>query len=314
MSLNTPSFNGTVPKNIWSDVSIDVVKVIINGVGAKQLPNEVLQKKLKDESIIIDENDQHVNISIIDSKRRRYVYANKLKYEHRQTLNIIYDGQLLTLLLIDPKDARAEITLLHMPIQTNTAVIEYIFKSMNPNWKTSGIRHAPGKQKRGDRWQLYLECDDKKSIPDAFLLREMGPESQDINVKLFVSGRSDSQMSINEQTEEKILTTPPPPSQPHPSPKSSAPPPPPKLFSRRPVCSDAADNNSTNDNINGEASAHDNTSFGEANTDTRKTRPTPSPEPDPKRAKPNLLMNNGLSVTEEADQWKLVGKKFVRMG
>ena len=91
-------------------------------------------------------------------------------------MNILYEGHLLTLLLIDPNDTRAKITLLHMPIQTNPAVIEHIFLTMNSEWRTSGIRHAPGEQKRGDRWQLYLECDDKKSIPEGFLLSEMGPE------------------------------------------------------------------------------------------------------------------------------------------
>ena len=111
-----------------------------------------------------------------------------------------FSGHLLSLLLIDPNDTRAEITLLHMPIQTNSAVIEHIFLSMNSKWRTSGIRHAPGEQKRGDRWQLYLECDDRKSIPDEFVLNEMGPEGQDIKVKIFVNGRCVGQIPEKEQT------------------------------------------------------------------------------------------------------------------
>ena len=67
----------------------------------------------------------------------------KLKYEHRQTVNILYKGHFLSLLLIDPNDTRAEITLLHMPIQTNQDVIEHILKTMNLEWRMSGIRHAP---------------------------------------------------------------------------------------------------------------------------------------------------------------------------
>ena len=93
-----------------------------------------------------------------------------------------------------------------LQIQTNPAVIEHIFSTMNSKWKTSGIRHAPGEQKRGDRWQLYLECDDRKSIPEGFVLSKMGPEGQDIRVKIFVSGR---QISEEEQTTEKSQSKPP---------------------------------------------------------------------------------------------------------
>ena len=142
MFNNTSSFNGSVPKNLWSEISTEVVKVIIKGTGAEKLPNEILQRELKNRSIILDDNC--INISIIESKRKRYVYAMKLNYEHRQTVSILYEGHLLSLLLIDPNDTRAEITLLHMPIQTNSAVIEHIFLSMNSKWRTSGIRHAPG--------------------------------------------------------------------------------------------------------------------------------------------------------------------------
>ena len=143
MFNNTCSFNGLVPKNLWSEISTEVVKVIIKGTGAERLPNEILQRELKNRAIILDDNDNDINISIIESKRKRYVYAMKLKYEHRQTVNILYEGHLLSLLLIDPNDTRAEITLLHMPIQTNPAVIEHIFMTMNSEWRTSGIRHAP---------------------------------------------------------------------------------------------------------------------------------------------------------------------------
>ena len=140
MFNNTPTLNGSVPENIWSETSTEVVKVI----GAETLPNEILQRELKNKSIIVDDNA--INISIIESKKKRYVYAMKLKYVHRQTVNILYEGHLLSLLVIDPNDTRAEITLLHMPIQTNPAVIEHIFLTMYSEWRPSDIRHAPGEQ------------------------------------------------------------------------------------------------------------------------------------------------------------------------
>ena len=158
------------------------------------------------------------------------MYAKKLKYEHRETRYMFYEGHLL---LIDPNDTRAEITLLHMPIQTNSAVIEHIFLSMNSKWRTSGIRHAPGEQKRGDRWQLYLECDDRKSIPDEFVLSEMGPEGQDIKVKIFVNGRCVGQIPVKEQTAKlsplQPPTTPRPPPHPRHPPKPHSPHRPPNL-------------------------------------------------------------------------------------
>ena len=130
-----------------------------------------------------------IRIIILDSKRKRYVYCQQLNYKHRQTIEFIHDGLKFSLLLIDPNDSRAELTLLHMPIETNNVVIDHIFKSLNPKWVTSDIKHAPGDQKRGDRWELCLDCEDKNLIPDEIILYEMGPEHQDITVKVFVSGR-----------------------------------------------------------------------------------------------------------------------------
>ena len=246
-------------------------------------------------SIILDDNNFNINISIIESKRKRYVYAMKLKYEHRQTLNILYEGHLLSLLLIDPNDTRAEITLLHMPIQTNSAVIEHIFSTMNSKWKTSGIRHAPGEQKRGDRWQLYLECEDRKSIPEGFVLSKMGPEGQDIRVKMFVSGSRVAQNFEQEQTTEKSQTKPPPTPRTTitPTPQASAPPPQPtpspKSVPTHSMFSYDAD-------INSSANKGHNTSMKNVHTDSIHHRPTPSPEPDPKKVKPN---DNDTSNSEK---------------
>ena len=52
-----------------------------------------------------------------------------------------------------------------MPIETNPAVIEHIFKSLNPEWKASAIKQVPGEQMRADRWELLVACSDKRLIP-----------------------------------------------------------------------------------------------------------------------------------------------------
>ena len=145
---------------------------------------------LRQNDIIVDKNERNLDIFLIESKRKRCVYAIKLSYKHRQTIRTHYEGYALSLLLIDQTDSRAEVTLLNMPIQTNQDVIKYMFQSMNPEWKVSDIRRAPGNQTRGDRWQLRLESKDIKSIPDGFILYGMAPGRQDVNVKIFVSGTS----------------------------------------------------------------------------------------------------------------------------
>ena len=55
MFNHTSSFNGSVPKNLWSEISTEVVKVIIKGTGAETLPNKILQRELKNRSIILDD-------------------------------------------------------------------------------------------------------------------------------------------------------------------------------------------------------------------------------------------------------------------
>ena len=91
-------FNNTSSKDLWSETSSEVVKVIIKETGAERLPNEILQREMMNRSIILDDNDLNINISIIESKRKRYVYAMKLKYEHRQTVNILYEGIIRSLI------------------------------------------------------------------------------------------------------------------------------------------------------------------------------------------------------------------------
>ena len=53
-----------MPKNLWSEISTEFVKVIIKGTCAEKLQNEILQRESKNISIILD--DSGINISIIE--------------------------------------------------------------------------------------------------------------------------------------------------------------------------------------------------------------------------------------------------------
>ena len=141
------------------------------------------------------------------------------------------------LLLIDPFESRAEVALLQMPIETNPAVIEHIFQSLNPEWKASVIKQVPGEQMRADRWKLLVACSDKRLIPQGFVLPEMGPERQDVNVKVFVRGRKadfegrdnlpNRQNSISSNPQHQFSNPSHPPTQAALPPPQSPPPPPP---------------------------------------------------------------------------------------
>ena len=150
------------------------------------MSNESLQKHLIDNAIISGDVNNKCRIVYFESKRKRYVYAKSLNCYYRQRIQIVSQGKNLHLLLIDPFESRAEVALLHMPIETNPAVIEHIFQSLNPEWKASAIKQVPGEQMRADRWKLLVACSDKRLIPQGFVLPEMGPERQDVNVKVFV--------------------------------------------------------------------------------------------------------------------------------
>ena len=81
-----------------------------------------------------------------------------------------------------------------MPIETNEAVIQHIFKAMNPKWVTWCVKRSPGAQLRSDRWELCFDCQgDEDAIPEGFILPKMSPEEQDIRVKIFVRGRPPNQ-------------------------------------------------------------------------------------------------------------------------
>ena len=162
MSYNAESIK--VPAELWSVFDVKVCKVILRGPNANSLPYDVFINALKDNGIFSNNDMTGVQVNISNSPRKRTVFG-KLVFSHRQTFDIEYLGTSVSFLLIDPSDKRLEITLLHMPFQTTPKAIEYIFTNLNKDWNVSDIKHAPGNQKRNDRWQLFLKCENKNHIP-----------------------------------------------------------------------------------------------------------------------------------------------------
>ena len=76
-----------------------------------------------------------------------------------------------------------------MPVETTERAIRFIFNAINKDFCVSEVRVAPGRQRRHDRWQLMVECDDVGDIPHSFILPKMGPEYEDLKIKVFVDGR-----------------------------------------------------------------------------------------------------------------------------
>ena len=76
-----------------------------------------------------------------------------------------------------------------MPVETTERAIKYIFNTINSDICVSDVRVAQGKQRRHDRWQLMVECNDIQEIPHSFILPNMGPEYEDLKIKVFVEGR-----------------------------------------------------------------------------------------------------------------------------
>ena len=232
MSESTlPTFD--VPDETWSIHFDDVLKVVISGIGSSDLPNDYLRQSLFDKKVIKQEDDDDVKIVVLENKRKRFVYARHLYFRHRQTINITYRGQEVSLLLINPTITNSELTLLHMPIETNVLVIQHIFKQMNPAWVTWCVTRQPGAQLRSDRWELELDCQgNEEAIPEGFILPKRSPEKEDIYVKIYVRGRKPKQRQDYQKkdqnfsvppTTDKVSTQQPP----TPGPTHLAPPPPP---------------------------------------------------------------------------------------
>ena len=207
MSESTlPTFD--VPDETWSLHFDDVLKVVISGIGSSDLPNDYLRQSLFDNKVIKQEDDD-VKIVVLENKRKRFVYARHLYFRHRQTINITYKGQEVSLLLINPTITNSELTLLHMPIETNVLVIQHIFKQMNPAWVTWCVTRQPGAQLRSDRWELQLDCQgNEEAIPEGFILPKRSPEKEDIYVKIYVRGRKPKQRQ-DYQKKTKISLFPP---------------------------------------------------------------------------------------------------------
>ena len=154
-----------------------------------------------------------ITIIIQDNNRKRYVFGN-VSYTHRQQFIANYNDEEITFLLIDPKDKRTVVTLLHMPIQTTEKAIRHIFSALDEDCVVSDVKVAPGSQMRHDRWQLLLECQNKERIPDSFILSKMGIEGEDIVVKVFLEGRNrhlhefrSNQQTQTAESEHPPLTT-----------------------------------------------------------------------------------------------------------
>ena len=99
-----------------------------------------------------------------------------------------------------------QVTLLHMPIETSEGAIRHIFNEINSDFCVSDIKVAPGKQMRYDRWQLMIECSDIDEIPHLFILPKMGPERENLKIKVFVEGRkaiSDLPLPLSTQDSEQ---------------------------------------------------------------------------------------------------------------
>ena len=198
-------------------------------------------------------------------------------------------------MLIDPFESRAEVALLHMPIETNPAVIEHIFQSLNPEWKASAIKQVPGEQMRADRWKLLVACSDKRLIPLGFVLPEMGPERQDVNVKVFVRGKKadfqgrdnlpNRQNSISSNPQHQFSNPSHPPTQAALPPPQSPPPPPPTPPPSTPPPSTPLPSTVT------ESSSHTDDTAGGATGDTPTGRTDPAvnahqrPSPSPNELK-----------------------------
>ena len=203
-------FNVDVPDDLWPDISEGVAKVVLSGIGASTLPPDIFLNALRKNKIISDNDIKTARVIIPFSKRKRLVYGN-LKYQHKQTFEFQYQGYTISFTLFDPNDSRAELTLLHLPINTTPEVIEYIFNAINPNWKTSEIRLEPGVEMRHDRWQLMLECRDKNEIPHCIGLPKRGAEKEDLKIKVFVTGRVSPCVHCQGDHRSNQCPTPPPP-------------------------------------------------------------------------------------------------------
>ena len=177
--------NIAVPDDEWAINRQHVVKVVMRGTDASTLPPDAFVNALYENSILMDNNCDNVIMTIPHNNRKRFVYG-EVSYTHRQEFSITYNDETILFLLLDPYDSRVQVTLLHMPVETTERAIRFIFNAINKDFCVSEVRVAPGKQRRHDRWQLMEECNDVGDIQHSFVLPNMGPEYEDLTIKVLV--------------------------------------------------------------------------------------------------------------------------------
>ena len=224
-----------VPTNLLSKKDDRVVKVILRGVGASSLPPMDFFNALVENGIIQDNCYNNFKITMPENNRKRYVFGD-VHFTHRQSFSIIFQGETINFLLINPKDSRLQITMLPMPVETTEEAVLFILKSINSKIDVSDIRLAPGSQMRHDRWQAMVSYECRNLLPDHFVLRDLGPENENLKVKLFIEGRKSPQnddpvMTKSSSSHAQRQTPPAPPAPPTPYSSSntttlSTPPPP----------------------------------------------------------------------------------------
>ena len=164
---------------------------------------------------------------------------------------------------------------------------------------------------RADRWKLLVACSDKRLIPQGFVLPEMGPERQDVNVKVFVRGRKadfegrdnlpNRQNSISSNPQHQFSNPSHPPTQAALPPPQSPPPPPPTPPPSTPLHSTVTESSSHTDDTAGGATGD--TPTGRADpAASGHPRPSPSPtelEPSEKKLKEMTKLEREMKVAIE---------------
>ena len=192
----------TVPPNLWTKSVKNMVKVVLSGQGAAFLPTDAFVGALFDHGVVRENNLKNISITIPHNKRKRYLYGD-VSFKHRQSFTISYENENIQFLLIDPCDKRHQVTLLHMPIETTREAVTYIFTTFGCD--TSDISIAPGSEFRHDRWQLLVDRKDIEKVPDNFVLPNMGPEGENLRIKVFLEGRKPS-TSLKQNVENHMNT------------------------------------------------------------------------------------------------------------
>ena len=103
MTENTelPTFD--VSDDVWSSEFRSCVKVVISGIGASDLPNHVLKNCLLVNEVLRKRDDKlnSIDIVLLENRRKRFVYAPWIFFSHRMRVNLEYEGQKLSLLLLN---------------------------------------------------------------------------------------------------------------------------------------------------------------------------------------------------------------------